>query len=71
MAESNGKTPVIELHSVTKRYDIHQLVWFEIHEEMIPAITRERQIKKWNRKWKLELIEDANPKWVDLWDEIL
>jgi putative endonuclease len=54
----------------TKRYEVHQLVWFELHEEMIPAITRERQIKKSSREWKLELIEDANPKWNDLWGEI-
>jgi len=55
----------------SKRYGVHQLVWFELHDEMIPAITRERQIKKWNREWKLELIEDSNPKWNELWNEIL
>ncbi|WP_029646469.1 GIY-YIG nuclease family protein [Methylomicrobium lacus] len=51
----------------TKRFKVHQLVWFELHETMESAIRREKQIKKWNRKAKLNLIESANPAWDDLW----
>ena len=54
----------------TTRYGIHRLVYFEIHEDVRSAITREKQLKKWNRKWKLELIEESNPTWYDLWNEI-
>ena len=50
----------------TKRYGVKQLVWFEVHEEMEPAIIREKQLKKWNRSWKLRLIEELNPRWRDL-----
>lgn len=55
----------------TKQYGIHVLVFFEPHENMIAAITREKQIKKWNRAWKLKLIEQRNPNWDDLWPTIL
>jgi putative endonuclease len=55
----------------TKRYGVHSLVYYELHHEMISAITREKQIKKWNRTWKLELIEQQNPDWKDLWDDII
>jgi putative endonuclease len=55
----------------TKRYRIHQLVYFELHEDMLAAITREKQIKKWNRAWKLKIIEQQNPNWEDLWLRIL
>ena len=55
----------------TKRYGVHSLVYYELHQEMISAITREKQIKKWNRTWKLELIEQQNPDWKDLWDDII
>ena len=51
----------------TKRYGIHSLVYFELHDEMPVAIRREKQIKKWNRAWKIELIEKTNPQWQDLW----
>ena len=54
----------------TKKYSIHHLVWYEIHESAEAAISREKQIKKWNRKWKLELIEKNNPKWNDLYENI-
>jgi putative endonuclease len=54
----------------TKRYGVHRLVYYELHGDMMSAITREKQIKKWNRAWKLELIEE-NPYWRDLWDEII
>ncbi len=55
----------------TKRYGVHTLVWYEAHEEMLPAIAREKAIKEWKRKWKLELIEKANPGWRDLYQDLL
>jgi putative endonuclease len=50
----------------TRKYGVKLLVWFEQHATMDSAITREKRIKKWNRAWKLELIEAANPDWRDL-----
>ena len=47
------------------------LVWYETHPTMESAITREKQLKWWHRKWKLRLIEESNPRWEDLYDEIL
>lgn len=55
----------------TKRYGLEQLVWFEQHPDFCAAIAREKQLKKWNRAWKVELIESANPLWRDLWDDLL
>ena len=54
------------LGGFSKTYGVKRLVWFEVHEEMEPAIIREKQLKKWNRAWKLRLIEEANPGWRDL-----
>ena len=54
----------------TKRYGVHRLVWYEVHECMESAIRRERAIKKWHRVWKIELIEKNNPTWRDLYNEI-
>lgn len=54
----------------TKRYNVHRLVYYELHEDVLAAITRENQLKKWRRAWKVRLIEEENPKWVDLWDQI-
>jgi putative endonuclease len=51
-------------------YGITLLVWYEHHHNMDSAIRREKQLKKWNRNWKLELIEKMNPQWRDLHDEI-
>ncbi len=50
----------------TKKYGIKTLVWFEVQETREAAFIRERQIKKWERKWKLQLIETENPEWRDL-----
>jgi putative endonuclease len=50
----------------TSRYGVKRLVWFEVHSSRHDAFLRERQIKKWNRLWKLELIERLNPGWRDL-----
>ena len=55
----------------TKKYGVHRLVHYEMYADMLSAITREKQLKKWNRAWKLELIEEKNPGWNDLWDEIV
>ena len=54
----------------TEKYDVNRLVWYELHNSMGEAIKREKRIKKWNREWKLELIEDMNPRWQDLYDRI-
>jgi putative endonuclease len=54
----------------TKRYAVHQLVYYELHGDMVTAISREKHIKKWNRTWKLELIEKYNSDWNDLWDQL-
>ncbi len=54
----------------TKKHGVHDLVYFEVHAEMSAAISREKQIKKWNRAWKLELIEKDNPAWKDLYEGI-
>jgi putative endonuclease len=50
----------------SRAYDVKLLVWFEVHATMEGAIVREKRIKKWNRAWKLELIEASNPDWSDL-----
>ena len=54
----------------TKRYSVHKLVWYEVHESMESAIAREKAIKAWNRKWKLKLIENTNPEWDDLYAKL-
>jgi putative endonuclease len=54
----------------TKKYGVHLLVYYEFHDDMISAIRREKQIKKWNRQWKLQLIEKHNADWRDLSREI-
>lgn len=59
------------VESFTKKYSVHRLVWYEAHETMIAAITREKQIKKWNRDWKINLIQSVNPEWKDLFGELL
>lgn len=50
----------------TKQHSIKRLVWFEVHEDMEAAIIREKRLKKWNRAWKIRLIEEGNPNWRDL-----
>ena len=54
----------------TKKRRVHILVWYEMHGTMEAAITREKQIKEWKRVWKLELIEEGNPDWRDLYAEV-
>jgi putative endonuclease len=55
----------------TAKYDVDQLVYFEPHEQAETAIPRERQIKKWRRAWKIRLIEESNPQWRDLYEDIV
>lgn len=55
----------------TKRYGVKLLVWFEVHEDVNTAISREKAIKKWNRAWKIRLIQERNPGWNDLYAQIL
>jgi len=55
----------------TKQYQVHTLVWYEVHENMEGAIIREKQLKEWKRQWKIELIEKSNPYWNDLYPTIL
>ena len=54
----------------TKKYSVKNLVYYEAHANSESAITREKQLKKWKREWKLRLIEENNPHWNDLFDEI-
>ena len=54
----------------TKRYGVKRLVWFEVHETMESAITREKAIKRWLRMWKIDLIEKDNPTWRDLAEDL-
>jgi putative endonuclease len=54
----------------TARYGVHRLVFYELHADMAHAIQREKRLKKWNRAWKLRLIEEGNPEWRDLWPNV-
>ena len=54
----------------TSKYSVKHLVWFEVHDNAVSAITREKQIKKWNRGWKINLIQQENPTWRDLYADI-
>ncbi len=54
----------------TDRYGVHILVWYEAHDTMENAIVREKALKVWKRVWKLELIEETNPGWHDLYGEL-
>lgn len=54
----------------TAKYHVRMLVWYEFHQMMDTAITREKRIKEWRRAWKLELIEASNPEWRDLYLEL-
>jgi len=55
----------------TSKYGVHLLVYFEVSEDIVGAITREKQLKKWHREWKIRLIEEMNPHWNDLYESIL
>lgn len=55
----------------TKKYAVHNLVWYEQHETSLGAITREKQIKRWKRDWKIKLIQQDNPEWNDLYPTLI
>ena len=55
----------------TKKHAVHRLVWYETHETMESAITREKVLKKWERAWKIRLIHKQNPLWKDLYEELV
>ncbi len=55
----------------TRKYELKSLVYYEVFDEIAEAIKREKQLKEWQRKWKIELIEKQNPKWEDLYETIL
>jgi putative endonuclease len=54
----------------TKRYAVDKLMWYEIYDDPTSAITREKELKKWRREWKVRLIEEKNPQWIDLYPQI-
>jgi putative endonuclease len=58
------------VRSFTSKYNITRLVWFEIYDDPISAISREKELKKWKRAWKIQLIEAQNPQWNDLYESI-
>ncbi len=57
------------IEGFTRKYGVHTLVYYEMHDTMEAAIRREKQIKEWKRAWKIRLIESLNPAWIDLFDE--
>ena len=59
------------IEGFTKKYHVHDLVHYESYEDIHEAILREKRMKKWKRQWKIELIEQHNPEWEDLYDEII
>lgn len=63
------KNDIVE--GFTRRYSVHRLVWYEECGTMETAIAREKAIKEWKRAWKIRLIEDLNPEWRDLYDQLL
>jgi putative endonuclease len=54
----------------TSRYNVHLLVWFETYDDPLNAIAREKEIKKWRREWKINLIERSNPEWINLYEAL-
>jgi putative endonuclease len=57
-------------HGFTSKYGVGLLVWFECYDDPVNAIAREKDVKKWRRAWKLRLIEQSNPQWLDLYEQI-
>ena len=54
----------------SEKYNLNNLVWYEVHEEMMSAIQREKSLKAWKREWKIRIIEEMNPLWRDLYDDL-
>jgi putative endonuclease len=63
------KNDIVE--GFTNKYEVHKLVYYEQCDDFESALAREKQIKEWQRKWKLELIEKVNPLWQDLYEELI
>jgi len=63
------KNSVVE--GFTNKYKVHLLVWYESHDSIASAISREKALKKWNRIWKLRVIEQLNPEWQDLYEQLI
>ena len=59
------------IEGFTQKYKVHNLVYYEQTNNVIVALIREKQLKKWNRQWKINLIEKENPDWLDLYDKII
>ena len=60
-----------QVENFTKKYQVHTLVWYELHESMESAIQKEKNIKNWKRQWKINAIELSNPEWCDLYPGII
>ncbi len=67
MCEHKNKT----LEGFTQKYNVDKLVYYESTEDVLSALQREKQIKKWNRQWKINLIQENNPLWKDLYSELI
>jgi len=63
------KNKVVE--GFTEKYGLNNLVWYELHETMESAISREKTVKSWKRYWKLKAIEEMNPEWHDLYEDLM
>ncbi len=59
------------IEGFTKKYSVHNLVYYEVYSNIYDAIAREKRMKKWKRKWKIELIEKSNPQWMDLFCDMM
>ena len=59
------------VESFTRKYSVHTLVWYEMHDTMESAIQREKAIKNWRRAWKIKAIEELNPLWIDLYRDLV
>ncbi|MBC7697066.1 MAG: GIY-YIG nuclease family protein [Bacteroidia bacterium] len=57
--------------SFSEKYQVHTLVYYELYQTMLESIVREKQLKKWNRDWKVKLIEGFNEHWIDLYEQII
>ncbi len=55
----------------TRKYNLERLVYFEVFNRVEDAIHREKKLKKWNRQWKIDLIEKVNPEWIDLYEKLV
>ena len=59
------------IEGFTKKYNLKSLVYFEVFNRIEDAVYREKRLKKWNRKWEIELIEEVNPRWKDLYEQLV